>query len=98
MAGWRVRGVSWQVADSVSSLPCVNLPFKRRGSCGNAAEFGGAGFGVGGGSHEGGAAFEDDADGHVNEQLAEAALVGKGLQEGAVLELFEDARAMPPPT
>jgi len=61
------------------------------GSWGDAAEFGGAGFGVCGGAEQGGFALEDDADGHVDEQLAEAALVSEGLDEGAVLELFEDA-------
>jgi hypothetical protein len=39
-----------------------------------------------------GAAFKDDADRHVDEQLAQPALVGEGLHEGAVLELLQDAR------
>src|SRR5947209_14045705 len=57
----------------------------------DSAELGSPRFREGGGAQHGSAALEDDANRHIDEQLAEAPLVLKSTQEGAVLELLEKA-------
>src|SRR6185312_2494253 len=62
----------------------------RPGAERDAGEKGGGGFGVSCRTEQSGAVFEDHADRRIDEQLAQAALVGEGFHEGAVVELFQD--------
>src|SRR4051794_35440454 len=64
----------------------------RRSARRNPAQFGGTGFGVGGGTEHRGAAFEYHAYRHIDEKLTEPPFVGESLDERSILELFEDAR------